>query len=114
MKGEKEGEKDIIVSTSQFKELLEMLIRRRKASATARRVGKPRQTVRDQIAYNSRTINQMIELGEYLNCQLVFILRPRDQLLREMASVAGYKLWDRYGFTFLKTESSLTNQFENG
>jgi hypothetical protein len=76
-------------------------------------VGKPRQTVRDQIAYNSRTINQMTELGEYLNCQIVFILRPRDQLLSEMASAAGYTLVDRYGFTFLKTESPLEDRFED-
>jgi hypothetical protein len=104
MEEERKGEKDTIVSTSQFKELLEMLTRKRRASAIARRVGKPRQTVRDQIAYNSRTINQMIELGDYLNCQILFILRPRDQLLREMASTAGYKQVSRYGFTFLKTE----------
>ncbi len=104
MEAEKKGEKDTIVSTSQFKELLEMLVRKRRASAVARRVGKPRQTVRDQIAYNSRTINQVIELADYLNCRIVFILRPKDELLTDMASAAGYKPVNRYGFRFLKPE----------
>lgn len=104
MEVEKKRERDTIVSTSQFKELLEMLIWKRRASSTARRVGKPRQTVRDQIAYNSRTINQTIELANYLNCHIVFVLRPRDELLRQMASAAGYKLVSRYGFMFLKPE----------
>lgn len=101
--GKKRG-KDTIVSTSQFKELLEMLIRKRRASAVARKVGKPRQTVRDQIAYNSRTINQVIELANYLNCQIVFVLRPQDEFLTDVASAAGYKAVDRYGFRFLKPE----------
>lgn len=103
MEKERKTERDTIVSTSQFKELLGMLNRKRRASATARRVGKPRQTVRDQIAYNSRSINQMIELADYLNCHIVFILRPKDELLSQMASAAGYKMVNRYGFTFLKT-----------
>jgi len=104
MEEEKKTERDTIVSASQFKELLEMLIRKRRASAVARRAGRPRQTVRDQIAYHSRTINQIIDLADYLNCRIVFILRPKDELLTEMASAAGYKPVNRYGFTFLKPE----------
>jgi hypothetical protein len=104
MEAGRKGERDIIVSTSQFKELLEMLTWKRRASSTARRVGKPRQTVRDQIAYSSRTINQVTELANYLNCHIVFVLRPRDEALRQMASAAGYKLENRFGFMFLKPE----------